>query len=120
MQPVRLLAAVIAKNAVGSSWRKTVDSREWSRVSLQEKQYVQAHAVHSLLGDPSDKVAVQLALLVANIARCDHKQGRCIYGVIVMQAHAVHSLLGDPSDKVAVQLALLVASIAKCDARVIA
>lgn len=78
MQPVRLLAAVIAKNAVGSSWRKTVDSREWSRVSLQEKQYVQAHAVHRLLADPSDKVAVQLALLVANIARwcLSQKQGR--------------------------------------------
>ena len=69
MQDVRLLAAVIAKNAVGSSWRKTVDSREWSRVSQQEKQHVQAHSLHSLLADPSDKVAVQLALLVANIAR---------------------------------------------------
>ena len=26
------MAAVIAKNAVGSSWRKVVGSREWSRV----------------------------------------------------------------------------------------
>lgn len=26
------MAAVVAKNAVGSSWRKTVGSREWSRV----------------------------------------------------------------------------------------
>ena len=41
-QPVRLLAAVLAKNAVGSSWRKTVDSREWSRVSLDHKRFVQA------------------------------------------------------------------------------
>ena len=38
VQPVRLLAAVLAKNAVGSSWRKMVDSREWSRVSLDEKR----------------------------------------------------------------------------------
>ena len=29
------------------------------------------HAVHSLTADPSDEVAVQLALLVASIARCD-------------------------------------------------
>ena len=69
MQPVRLLAAVLAKNAVGSSWRKTVDSREWSRVSLDEKRFVQARSLPCLLSDPSDKVAVQLALLVANIAR---------------------------------------------------
>lgn len=26
------MAAVVAKNAVGSSWRKTLGSREWSRV----------------------------------------------------------------------------------------
>ena len=31
-QAGRLMAAVVAKNAVGSSWRKTVGSREWSRV----------------------------------------------------------------------------------------
>ena len=31
-QEGRLMAAVVAKNAVGSSWRKTLGSREWSRV----------------------------------------------------------------------------------------
>ena len=68
-QPVRLLAAVVAKNCVGSSWRKTVDSREWSRVSDEEKQAVQQRSLHALLNDPSDRVAVQIAILVANIAR---------------------------------------------------
>ena len=28
-EPLRLLAVVIAKNAVGSSWRKTLGTREW-------------------------------------------------------------------------------------------
>lgn len=32
LQEGRLMAAVVAKNAVGSSWRKTLGSREWSRV----------------------------------------------------------------------------------------
>ena len=66
---MRLLAAVVAKNSVGSSWRKTVDSREWSRVSAEEKQAVQQRSLQALLNDPSDRVAVQIALLVANIAR---------------------------------------------------
>ena len=37
LQAIRLLAAVIAKNAVGSSWRKTLGTREWSRVPDEEK-----------------------------------------------------------------------------------
>ena len=37
VQAIRLLAAVIAKNAVGSSWRKTLGTREWSRVPDDEK-----------------------------------------------------------------------------------
>ena len=37
VQSIRLLAAVIAKNAVGSSWRKTLGTREWSRVPAEEK-----------------------------------------------------------------------------------
>lgn len=32
LQELRLLAAVVAKNAVGSSWRKVIATREWSRV----------------------------------------------------------------------------------------
>ena len=32
LQELRLLAAVVAKNAVGSSWRKIIATREWSRV----------------------------------------------------------------------------------------
>ena len=31
-QELRLLAAVVAKNAVGSNWRKVLATREWSRV----------------------------------------------------------------------------------------
>jgi hypothetical protein len=32
LQDIRLMAAVVAKNAVGSSWRKIIATREWSRV----------------------------------------------------------------------------------------
>ena len=54
-----------------------MDSREWSRVSDEEKQAVQQRSLHALLNDPSDRVAVQIAILVANIARytamCDNQ-----------------------------------------------
>lgn len=39
-QPLRLLAVVIAKNTIGSSWRKTLGTREWSRVPDEEKRMV--------------------------------------------------------------------------------
>lgn len=32
LQELRLLAVVVAKNAVGSNWRKTMATREWSHV----------------------------------------------------------------------------------------
>ncbi|KAK9865409.1 hypothetical protein WJX84_004910 [Apatococcus fuscideae] len=67
----RLSAAVLAKNAVGSSWRKTLGSREWSRVPDEEKQTVRSSALHLLLNEQSSRVAVQLALLVTNISRFD-------------------------------------------------
>ncbi|KAL4448640.1 hypothetical protein ABPG75_005859 [Micractinium tetrahymenae] len=70
----RLMAAVVAKNAVGSSWRKTLGSREWSRVPDDEKAYVRTTAMGALLGDPSDRVALQITLLVTNIARFDVPQ----------------------------------------------
>ncbi|KAL4518028.1 hypothetical protein Ndes2526A_g01512 [Nannochloris sp. 'desiccata'] len=67
----RLLAVVVAKNAVGSSWRKTVASREWSHVPDQEKAFIRSTALSLLLRDPSDRVALQLGLLITNIARFD-------------------------------------------------
>ncbi|KAK9829330.1 hypothetical protein WJX72_005222 [[Myrmecia] bisecta] len=67
----RLLAAVVAKNAVGSSWRKTLGTREWSRVPESEKAAVRDGALSLLLNDVSEKVALQLGLLVTNIARFD-------------------------------------------------
>ncbi|KAL4857828.1 Importin-11 [Chlorella vulgaris] len=70
----RLMAAVVAKNAVGSSWRKTLGSREWSRVPDDEKQYIRTTATAVLLGDPSDRVALQITLLITNIARFDVPQ----------------------------------------------
>lgn len=48
-QPIRLLAVVVAKNAVGSSWRKTLGTREWSRVPDEEKAVVREGAVQLLL-----------------------------------------------------------------------
>ncbi|KAG2435256.1 hypothetical protein HXX76_007334 [Chlamydomonas incerta] len=70
-EPIRLLAVVVAKNAVGSSWRKTLGTREWSRVPDEEKAVVRDGAVQLLLADPSERVALQLSLLVTNIARFD-------------------------------------------------
>lgn len=32
LQEPRMMSIIVAKNAVGSSWRKTVGSREWSHV----------------------------------------------------------------------------------------
>ena len=48
-QATRLLACVVAKNAVGSSWRKTLGSREWSKVPEEEKVAVRDGAVTLLL-----------------------------------------------------------------------
>eukprot|EP00198_Chlamydomonas_reinhardtii_P012580 XP_001701917.1 predicted protein [Chlamydomonas reinhardtii] len=70
-EPIRLLAVVVAKNAVGSSWRKTLGTREWSRVPDEEKAVVREGAVQLLLADPSERVALQLSLLITNIARFD-------------------------------------------------
>ncbi len=49
MQAIRLLAAVIAKNAVGSSWRKTLGTREWSRVPEEEKHMVKEATISLML-----------------------------------------------------------------------
>ena len=57
LQSTRLLAAVVAKNAVGSSWRKTLGTREWSRVPEDERHYVRSRALPLLLLDPSDRCA---------------------------------------------------------------
>lgn len=67
---MRLLAAVVAKNGVGSSWRKTIGSREWSRVPDSEKAFVRATVVELLFAEPRERVAIQLGLLIANMAKC--------------------------------------------------
>ena len=71
MQNVRLLATVLAKNAVGSSWRKTLGTREWSRIPESEKEHVRSVAASLLLQEPQERVATQTGLLIANIARFD-------------------------------------------------
>jgi hypothetical protein len=57
VQATRLLAAVIAKNVVGSSWRKTLGTREWSRVPAEEKALVRESALRLLLADPCERCA---------------------------------------------------------------
>ena len=62
-QSTRLLATVIAKNTVGSSWRKTLGTREWSRVPEEEKQMVKDAALKLLVsGGTGDVHAVFHAL----------------------------------------------------------
>ena len=63
---------MVAKNSVGSSWRKTLGTREWSRVPSDEKVAVRASALRLLFSETSDRVATQLALLITNIARYCH------------------------------------------------
>lgn len=70
-QATRLLAAVIAKNAIGSSWRKTMGTREWSRIPDDEKAAVHSLSLGLLLSDPSARVAVQLTEILTNVARFD-------------------------------------------------
>jgi hypothetical protein len=60
LQEHRLLAAVIAKNAVGSSWQNIVDGRELSSVTAEEKAAVRQKALSRLLVDPSTAVATQV------------------------------------------------------------
>ena len=62
---------MLAKNAVGSSWRKTLGTREWSRIPDDEKDYVRQAAASLLLEEPQKRLATQTALLIANIARFD-------------------------------------------------
>lgn len=69
LQAVRMLAAIVAKNAVGSSWRKTMGSREWSRIPTEEKKAVRDQALRLLYSERSDAIAIQLGLLITNIAR---------------------------------------------------
>ena len=67
LQATRLLAAVIAKNAVGSSWRKTLGTREWSRVPVEEKAAVRESAMRLLLGDPSERCALAARRVVDGV-----------------------------------------------------
>lgn len=66
-----MLASVIAKNAVGSSWRKTIGTREWSRVPDEEKANVKETTISLLLSEPIEHIAMQLSILLTNIARFD-------------------------------------------------
>lgn len=43
------MAAVVAKNAVGASWRKTLGTREWSRVPDEEKAAVRDGAARLMM-----------------------------------------------------------------------
>ncbi len=59
-QPIRVMAAVVAKNAVGSSWRKTLGSREWSRVPAEEQAAVRDKASSLLFhGKPPPATALR-------------------------------------------------------------
>ncbi|KAG2494047.1 hypothetical protein HYH03_007693 [Edaphochlamys debaryana] len=96
-EPIRLLAVVVAKNAVGSSWRKTLGSREWSRVPDSEKAVVREGALQLLLQDPSERVALQLSLLVTNIARFDFPGRAENLLQVLLSAAALDSALPPPA-----------------------
>lgn len=110
VQAIRLVAAVIAKNAVGSSWRKTLGSREWSKVPDQEKAAVRSAAARLLLSEDSHRVSVQLGLLITNIAR---------YFPPGKAENVLRQLLNFLSPSMALHIALLICirmreSVAEC------
>ena len=83
------LASVIAKNAVGSSWQKTLGSREWSRVPEEEKHMVKEATLTLLLSGRgsqlggSDRGQVQnlhAGHLKGTLVRCGSVQGGCMRG----------------------------------------
>jgi hypothetical protein len=41
-QNVRMLAAIVAKNAVGHSRRKTMGTKEWAQIPAEEKAFVRS------------------------------------------------------------------------------
>ena len=58
-----------------SSWRKTMGTKEWSRVPEDEKVFIRSAVEGMLLSDPSDQIALQLTLLIANMAQFDFPSG---------------------------------------------
>jgi hypothetical protein len=67
------LALIVAKNAVGSSWTKQTKSREWKKVPEDEKVAIRTMLLTNILpNDPSETIAIQALLLIANIAQFDY------------------------------------------------
>lgn len=60
LQDVRLYAAVLAKNVVGSSQRKVLHTREWTRVPEDERQLVKDMSLQLLVSEESDQIAMQV------------------------------------------------------------
>lgn len=70
-EATRLLAVIVLKNCVGSSWLKLVGSREWLGFNEEEKKYVRSELLPILCFEPSERVAKHVSLLISNIARFD-------------------------------------------------
>ena len=68
---IRLCATILAKNTVGNTYRKTVDTREWIRISEDEKHHLRDSLIPLLLHEENEKIVKQIVLLIANIARFD-------------------------------------------------
>ncbi|KIY92928.1 Importin-11, partial [Monoraphidium neglectum] len=64
----RWMASVQLKNTVSKQWRPRYDSRG---VSQEEKAYMRQHIL-DLISQDDSKIAVQVALVVAKIARSDY------------------------------------------------
>lgn len=59
------------KNTVGSSWRKVLGTREWPRAPEWEKSFVRDESLRLAVEEKNGQISLQLALLIANIARFD-------------------------------------------------
>eukprot|EP00899_Mesostigma_viride_P007297 jgi/Mesvir1/16569/Mv10108-RA.3 len=66
---VRWLAVVYFKNMVNRNWRGRRNSN--TNITDEEKVYLRAQLL-SLVGEPNQQISIQLALLVARIARIDY------------------------------------------------
>ena len=73
VQDIRLMALIVAKNVVGSSWTKQIKSREWKKFPEDEKSAVRNILLADILAkEASERICTHASLMIANIAQFDY------------------------------------------------
>ncbi|KAI8476158.1 MAG: armadillo-type protein [Monoraphidium minutum] len=85
----RWMASVQLKNAINKQWRPRYDNRG---VTAEEKAYMRQHVL-DLISQDDSKIAVQVALVVAKIARSDYpKDWPSLVSEVLGRAHGGSTL----------------------------